>query len=205
MKKSKVLILIIGFLCFSCTNKKTSDAKTQPETTFQEEYDNLFNIGNDHFIISSSDDISEDKTLKVDLDLDGEKETILIGQDHPNGVRVVGFKGKYGIHLLSYELDNAFDEFGELNKGYYIQASYIDLDNDGKNEVLVSVGNKLTEMTTAIYKVRDAEEDSFKLIGIIEGQSKMYLEENHIIASFGSQGLYEEYIYDGQRIFKAAN
>ena len=195
----------MGFLCFSCINKKTSDTKSQLETTTQKEYDNLFNIGSNHFIISSSDDISKDKTLQVDLDLDGEKETILIGRNHPNGVRVLGIKGEYGIDLLYCELDNAFDEFGELNNGYYIQASYVDLDNDGKNEVLVSVGDKQMEMTTAIYKVRDAEEDSFKLIGVIEGQSKMRLEGTHIIVPIGFQGLYEEYIYDGQRIFKAEN
>ena len=67
------------------------------------------------------------------------------------------------------------------------------------------MGDKLTEMSTAIYKIRDAEEDSFKLIGIIKGQSKMFLEGTHIIVPIGFQGLYEEYIYDGQRIFEAAN
>lgn len=203
MKKSNILILIsICFLCFSCNHKKTSNNQMKNQEI---EYDNLLDIGNSQFIISSSSDISKDKILETDLDLDGEKEKILIGLNHPNGVRVVGFKGKYGTHLLIDGPDGAFDEFGELNKGYYIQASYIDLNHDGKNEVLISVGDKLTGMTTTIYKVRDAEEDSFKLIGTIEGQSKMYLEGNHIIAPIGFQGLFKEYIYDGQRLFEATD
>lgn len=210
MKKSKVVILVMFFLCISC---KTSDNKTQSASTIQEEYDNLFNTGNNNFIISSSDDIFNEKSLSVDLDLDCKKETIIIRSDY-SGVKVLGFKGKYGANLLSdkkiyYDertrelLNWGFNESGELEKGYYIQVSYVDLNNDHKYEVLISIGNKESEMITAIYKVRDADEDSFKLMGIIVGQAKMYLEGNHIIAPYGSQGLYEEYIYDGDRIFQA--
>lgn len=202
MKKSKVVILAMFFLCLSC---KTSDNKTQAEATIQEEYDNLLNTGNNNFIICSSDDIFEEKTIHADLDFDGKKETIIIRSDYA-GVKVLGFKGKYGADLLSdkkifYDartrelLDLGFNESGELENGYYIQVSYIDLNNDHKYEVLISIGNKQSEMITAIYKVRDAEGDSFKLMGIIEGQSKMRLDGNHIIAPYGSQGLFEEYIY----------
>lgn len=215
MRKSNVFILVIVFLCFSC---RTSNNTTQQEAIVQEKYDNLFNTGNNHFIISSSDDINKDKTLQVDLDLDGKKETIIIGKDHPNGVKVRGIKGEYSINLLSLLFDNTnderisdildgmFDEYADLNKGCYIQASYVDLDNDGKYEVLISVGDRIMQiMVTAIYRVRDAEEASFQLKGIIEGQSNMYLRGNHIIAPYGSFGLFEEYIYDGKRIFKAMN
>lgn len=209
MKKINVFILVIVVLCFGC---RTSNNTTQQEAIIQEKYDNLFDTRNNHFIISSSDDIYKDKTLQVDLDLDGEKETIIIGKDYPNGVKIRGIKGKYTTNFLFDDaddvrineiLDGMFDEDGELNNGCYIQASYVDLDNDGKYEVLISVRDKRIQMITAIYRVRDAEEASFKLIGIIEGQSNMYLIGNHIIAPYGSFGLCEEYIYDGQRIYKA--
>ena len=183
-------------------NDQSEEMSATGEITSSKEYDNLFNIRNDNFIISSALELSSDKTMKVDLDKDGKEEMILIGLDHPTGIRILGIKGEYGTNLID-GLEFATDEHGDIMDGFFIQASHVDLDKDGKDEVLMSVGDKSIEMRTAIYKVRDAEEDSFKLVGIIEGQSEMYLDGNHIIVPYGSQGLFDEYIYDKGTLFKS--
>lgn len=103
-------------------------------------------------------------------------------------------------------MSHFFDEYGELNEEYYIQASCIDFNGDGKSELIISIGDKLLTLQSFIFKVRDAKEHSFKYIGKIDGQTYMYLDENnHIIAPFGSQGLFDEYICNGETILKATN
>ena len=203
MSYTNILILIsICALSFGCTDNKKAESRKQTPTENQKKaYDNLFDIGNDNFIICSTSDIAEGKSISIDLDNDGIEEVLSIGLNHPNGFRILGIKNGCGIHLLAKGCENAYDEFQDLNEGYYVQVSHVDLDNDGIHEVLVSLGDKLTEMVTAIYKICDTEDDPFKLIGTLDGQSKMYLKDNHIIIPIGSQGLYDEYIYD--RIFEA--
>ena len=188
-------VVILGALFLLYPRKVDSQKQFQSQTEHERKvYDNLFDIGNDNFIMCSSSNIAEGKSIEADLDNDGVNENLIIGLNHPNGFRVLGFKGEYGVHLLPNGCEGAYDEFGELNEGYFVQVSYVDLNNDGTQEVLVSLGNKLTEMVTAIYRIRDAEEDSYKLVGTIEGQDKMYLDGTHIIVPIGSQGLYNEYI-----------
>lgn len=71
------------------------------------------------------------------MDNDGIEEVLSIGLNHPNGFRILGIKNGCGIHLLAKGCENAYDEFQDLNEGYYVQVSHVDLDNDGIHEVLV--------------------------------------------------------------------
>ena len=144
----------------------------------QNRLNNLFDVRNNKFIISSSSQLSQ-------------------GRSHPIGTKICVFKQQYRKQLLDgIECDESFfDEYGELNEEYHIQASCIDFNGDGKSELIISIGDKLLTLQSFIFKVRDAKEHSFKYIGKIDGQTYMYLDENnHIIAPFGSQGLFDEYI-----------
>ena len=49
----------------------------------QNRLNNLFDVRNNKFIISSSSQLSQDKSMNVDLDSDGKKEKIIIGRSHP--------------------------------------------------------------------------------------------------------------------------
>ncbi|MBQ4526140.1 MAG: hypothetical protein IJA00_08775 [Bacteroidaceae bacterium] len=174
------------------------------------EYDNLFDTGYEDFIICSQEEIYSShvtKELKMDLDKDGELEIAIIGLDQ-TGIKINGYKGGYGMCLLTSLIQNAnlleaYDADSEFNEGYFAQASHIDLDNDGIDEVVIALGNKLTEMAIAIYKTSSVITFPFEFVGIIQGQRKIYVDkEKHIIAPFGSQGLYTEYIYNGDKIKK---
>ena len=198
-----IVLLLIPFFSKDAAKGCTLSVKEEIHT-YPQENKGIFVLGNNHFILSSWKDIYEEKTLYADFDKDGEKETIIVGADHPNGTRVVGMKGKYGVDLLQFNTEDFFDAEGNINKNCFIQASYFDLDNDGKDEVLISLSDKtMGVMKTAIYRVRNAEEASFKLVGVIDGQYKMYLEDNHIIVPYGSQGLFGEYMYDKGILFEA--
>ena len=71
------------------------------------------------------------------------------------------------------------------------------------------MGDKSLTNYCAIYTVRDADTDSFKLVGEIDGMTPLsrnpfIIDENkHVLTPYGSQGLYEEYIYDKGTVFKA--
>ncbi|MCL1610910.1 hypothetical protein [Marseilla massiliensis] len=198
-----IVLLLIPFFSKDAAKGCTLSVKEEIHT-YPQENKGIFVLGNNHFILSSWKDIYEEKTLYADFDKDGEKETIIVGADHPNGTRVVGMKGKYGVDLLQFNTEDFFDAEGNINKNCFIQTSYFDLDNDGKDEVLISLSDKtMGVMKTAIYRVRNAEEASFKLVGVIDEQYKMYLEDNHIIVPYGSQGLFGEYMYDKGILFEA--
>lgn len=199
MKIAKKMDKIVIMLLFSISTIGLSA---------QNRLNNLFDVRNNKFIISSSSQLSQDKSMNVDLDSDGKKEKIIIGRSHPIGTKICVFKEQYRKQLLDgIECDESFfDEYGELNEEYYIQASCIDFNGDGKSELIISIGDKLLTLQSFIFKVRDAKEHSFKYIGKIDGQTYMYLDENnHIIAPFGSQGLFDEYICNGETILKATN
>lgn len=209
-----VLISILG-LCWFSQNQIYGDS-TIDETSVaslnqveRKEYDNLFDTGNANYILCSQEELYSShvtKELNYDLDKDGKSEKIIIGLDQI-GIKINGYIGGYGISLLTHLVQNggllgAYDTDDELNKGYFAQASHIDLDNDGVDEVIIALGNKLDEMAIAIYKVNS----TFEFVGIIQGQSKIHIDDRkNIIVPYGSQGLYAVYVYDGNKILEITN
>lgn len=85
------------------------------------------------------------------------------------------------------------DQFGDLNEGCYIQISYYDLDNDNKEELIVTIGDMLISSVSAIYKVRRSSSSPFVYLGQFDGQGDLYLDGKTIIVPIGSQGLYLAY------------
>lgn len=173
----------------------------------------LFNTGDRNYIISSSKNIYIDKIISLDLDNDGKKETISLGNGHPNGILILAKKGRYYVDLMK-EIYNSedtaginkfFDNTYGLKEDCLIQVSCFDLDGDSKKEVIVSIGNadEIT-MKSYIFKIRNAEEASFKYVGCIEGMYYMFINRNrHIIAPQSVLRWYDEYVYTSGTIFKA--
>lgn len=133
-------------------------------------------------------------TVKRDIDNDGDLEQFVIRPEQ-QGIEVVLVKGKYGYcNSIYWEGGNETEKFVQIN--------YIDLDKDGKEELILSYDEEnCFEKRVIIFKVRDAEEDSFKEIGSFDFQDVVYFEDNHFECPYGSQGLFEEYLYDKGRVF----
>lgn len=140
--------------------------------------------------------------IERDFDKDGIKERILVGRNTPNGYRILGFQGQHGYDLrpgYGGEREMLEDQFGDLNEGCYIQISYYDLDNDNKEELIVTIGDMLISSVSAIYKVRRSSSSPFVYLGQFDGQGDLYLDGKTIIVPIGSQGLYLAYkVLDGK-------
>ena len=119
-----IVLLLIPFFSKDAAKGCTLSVKEEIHT-YPQENKGIFVLGNNHFILSSWKDIYEEKTLYADFDKDGEKETIIVGADHPNGTRVVGMKGKYGVDLLQFNTEDFFDAEGNINNVSSMNYNYL--------------------------------------------------------------------------------
>lgn len=132
------IILIIVFLLSGCNisanNNITNSLSNKDDVIVNK---NVFYIKGDNFlyegpcsayILLNSESLREGKLVSVDIDInnDTELETFLIRRDSPNGIDIIGVKGKYGFGFGDFDFISAFDEFGELKSGYTIQLTCYD-------------------------------------------------------------------------------
>lgn len=133
------------------------------------------------------------------------KPTLLvIGRDHPNGTRFLAMFPGIGVNLpLDFGKDFAgLDEFGDLNKGYFVQVAEHDFDHDGIPELIIAIGNGSTDLGVNIIKYhppqlqKDAgREQNWSLVGKLSGQELARVSGDTIELPYGSQGLYDEYTW----------
>lgn len=85
-----------------------------------------------------------------------------------------------------------------------LQISCVDLDRDGEKEIIVSVGDGFSSLETLIYKFVPDSANLFDLCGRINGQEAMYIniKKGTITAPYGSQGLFDEYVYWDKKIWR---
>lgn len=148
---------------------------------------------------------NNDSQISIDINGDKKKEKVIIGRDHPNSTKVLVILGNTGYEILNQGkiLEDAFDEFGDLNDGYFIQTSFFDFDKDGWKEIIIAVGNKLDELGVGIYKYDNGYELKYKQVGYIEGQKNIFInKDGSIDVMYGSQGLFDEYKYINGSIVK---
>ncbi len=129
---------------------------------------------------------------------------LLIGRDHPNGVRFLAMFPGYGVNLPLKFPNNfeGFDEDGELKPGYSVQVAEHDFDHDGVPEIVVAIGDGLTDLSVNIIKyhapqfIQDADrEANWTLMGSYWGQTKAEIKDDTVQIPIGSQGLYDEYTW----------
>lgn len=140
--------------------------------------------------------------IEKDVDNDDKKEMIKLCFDQVGFAVTLSKKiGEtwYGMEDILFDVEND-DNYDE----YFMQVSYVDLDADNVQEIIVTIGN-CPDIYAFIYKVRNADEDSFKKIGEFSSQQTIILDDKHFICPYGGQGLYVEYIYDRGRIIKIGN
>ena len=97
-------------------------------------------------------------------------------------VEVTWVKGTTGQNLINVPEDESWST---------MQISEFDFEKDGINELIVGYGDGLSSLEVTIFKKINNE---YKVIGEFSGQEKCELSKNKIIAPYGSQGLYSEYV-----------
>ena len=129
---------------------------------------------------------------------------LLIGRDHPNGMRFLAIFPGYGVNL-PLKFDDRFEGFdkdGELKQGYYIQVAELDFDHDGTPEIIIATGDGSIDLSVNIIKyhapqfAQDADrEANWSLVGSYWGQANVEISNDTIQIPIGSQGLYDEYTW----------
>ncbi len=139
----------------------------------------------------------------IDANIYGRNYTFTIGDNHPNGIRALVIGDGYGYNLfmdLDFNEEDSevfFDEFGFLNENCNMQLTAMDFNNDGECELLLSLQSEgwCIEKTFVFKLLPHPYKDSLvKYLGVADGQLHMYIDGTNIIAPYGSQGLYNEYM-----------
>jgi len=162
---------------------------------------------NNKSIIWDNTKKEDEASLRCNINNNDKEDEVRIGRDHPSGnIMLASIDSNYFYMLESPYIEDtyveAFNEW-ELKEGYYLQATVYDLDNDNIGEIIISYGNKLTEMGIEIFKVTNNGSNPFKFVGYIEGQEFAIINENgEIEVPFGSQGLYSVYKLSSGKIME---
>lgn len=133
----------------------------------------------------------------------GRNYTFTIGDNHPNGIRALVIGDGYGYNLfmdLDFNEEDSeifFDEFDFLKEDCNMQVTAMDFNNDGECELLLSLQSEgWCIEKTFVFKLlpHPYRESLVKYLGVADGQLHMYIDGTNIIAPYGSQGLYNEYM-----------
>jgi len=147
----------------------------------------------------------------VPLNFDGEKVSLQVGLDSPNGVKVLALSEslEQGWNL---QLDtdagggSPFDDFGDLKEGFSLYIKDYDFGNDSVPEVVVAASDGMLETYIWVFGYNYTfMENGTSPLGLIwhgEGQSDVILEGNKILLPFGSQGHFDEYVYSNNTFIK---
>lgn len=105
-------------------------------------------------------------------------------------------KGDYGKDFYTCQNDLRSDDEME------VQLSFVDIDGDGTKEIIVLSGSilEIDENEAVIYKLQNSENEPFIEVGHFTFQKKVTLEDNLFTCPYGSQGLYDEYLFDSGKL-----
>ncbi|OWR30773.1 hypothetical protein CDO73_09280 [Saccharibacillus sp. O23] len=144
--------------------------------------------------------------LALSIVLDGEPLNVIIGQDTPNGVKTIVFSDtmKQGWNLPVEVADanfSPFDDFGDLKEGFSLFVTKHDFAGDGVPEVVLAASDGMLETYVWVYNYdytfSEYDAPPLSLAWYGEGQSGLQLNGDRIELPYGSQGLVDEYVYDG--------
>lgn len=145
-------------------------------------------------------------TLEADINNDLNKETVTLGLDTPVGVKI-----EVDLKDNTYRISGIED----LREDFYAQLVIKDITRDGIPDILLAIGDGLTELFLYIWQFdrisylktqRKKYFNPFNCLGCLEGQEVMRIFPNgRIDIPFGSQGLFETYIWNGYKLEKIEN
>lgn len=146
-------------------------------------------------IAKEKDDIFPGKMVRRELDNYGTTVDILLRKEQI-GVKCILAKGDYGKDFYTCQNDLRSDDEME------VQLSFVDIDGDGTKEIIVLSGSilEIDENEAVIYKLQNSENEPFIEVGHFTFQKKVTLEDNLFTCPYGSQGLYDEYLFDSGKL-----
>ena len=146
------------------------------------------------YLLSSVKELAQDKIVKFDFSKDGNEEIILLGRDHPNGVRVLAERKNITQNLIS-AIDEGyfFDAYGELKEPNAIQVTVTDVNGDGTCEVIVSIGQVGVRVDAFIFEIRDTNSGSYHYLGRVSGKERMVLTPNYELHTIDKEGRSRNY------------
>lgn len=131
-----------------------------------------------------------------------DKKIILkYGQDTQGTFKLVAFVGE-DTHNFFYDVENVyFDGNGYLKPDIKMQITLARLGNNEEVLLFFSMGNLSSELTTKIYKFGNM---GLKEIAQIDGQEYMWIDYD-LKVPYGSQGLFESYVYLRNNMYLTTN
>jgi len=153
----------------------------------------------------------QDKDAELPLVFGGHKATLYMGRDHPNGMKfLVLFDGEEVAVSLPIEEDADTTLLERAENGEIpIQAAAIDLDGDGVLEIVIVTSDGLIEGGVWVFsytevankaKVNPFRQEMFEMT-----QGQVQIQGNKIDIPYGSQGLFDEYLYTADGIYTRNN
>ncbi|MFC5449073.1 stalk domain-containing protein [Paenibacillus aestuarii] len=133
---------------------------------------------------------------------------ILVGLDHPNGIKFQIIFDDFGWPLpLDNSGNDVFNSYGDLKDNYSVQATLHDFDNDGNPEIVVTVGDQLINGHVWVFSYTSVSDTSkinpMKLELSEPIQEKVELDKNKVVIPYGSQGLFTEFDYTNGHFAKS--
>jgi hypothetical protein len=97
--------------------------------------------------------------------------------------------------------DGIVDDYGDLADidNFSITVGTYDFNNDKNEEVIIAIGDNLVNGQVWVYSYHQVDDLSkvnpFHLEMTSYYQSKIWIEKNKIMIPYGSQGLFDEYVW----------
>lgn len=134
------------------------------------------------FVLSLANDLTQDKSLLFDSNRNDGKKVIL-GLDHPNGVRVLVLNGDKGQNLINEVPDGPFfNEYGDLLPGYTIQVTLVDLNGEGSQNIIIAIGKYNDRVDASVFGLSKDNSGNYDYLGTIESSSKIKFVDGKIIS-----------------------
>ncbi|QDH21998.1 hypothetical protein [Saccharibacillus brassicae] len=145
------------------------------------------------------------------LMLDGEEIEFVVGRNTPNGIKMQVFSSsmEQGWQLPTELADGSigpFNDYGDLIEGFSLYVKEYDFASDGVPEVVLVASDGMLESYVWVYNYNytfsEYDVSPLELVWYGEGQSDVQLEGDRIVLPYGSQGLYEEYVYKNEKFIQ---
>jgi hypothetical protein len=112
-----------------------------------------------------------------------------------------------GRNKISLAMDpgkaEAFDADRKLNEHYYVQAGEYDFDNDGRPEIVIAIGDNSIDLVVNVFRFDPPKNNTevltlqnWKLVGVLMGQDKAYLNGRRIKLPYTAMNFYKEFQWE---------